>query len=58
MLLYMLSHKIAVPLLLASEQLFSALHKGTSVVAVKDELLLIHFQPAWFSPPASLFSNL
>lgn len=51
MLLYMLPHKMAVPLLLASEQLLSTLHKGTSVVVIEGVLLLIHFQPA--SQPAS-----
>lgn len=54
----MLPHKMAVPLLLASEQLLCTLHKGTSVVVVEEGLLLIHFQPAWFSQPAGFFSHL
>lgn len=44
MLLYMLPHKMAVPLLWASEQLLSTLHKVTSVVAAEE---------GSFSQPAS-----
>ncbi len=44
--------------MLASEQLLSTLHRGTSAVVVEEGLLLIHFQPAWFSQPASFFSHL
>ena len=49
---------MAVPLLLASERPLSTLHKGISVVFVEEGLLVIHFQPAWFSQPARFFSNL
>ena len=35
----LLPHKMAVPLLLASEQLLSTLHKGTSVVVVEEEVV-------------------
>lgn len=45
MLLFLLLQKMAVPLLLVSEQLLSILYKGTSVV-VEEGLLDIHFQPA------------
>ena len=47
----MLPHKMAVPLLLATEQLFSTLHKGTYVV-VEERLLFI--QPEGFSQPILL----
>lgn len=38
-MLMLLPHKMAVPLLLASEQLLSTLHKGTSVVVVEEEVV-------------------
>ncbi len=49
----MLPHKMAVSLVLASEQLLSTLHKGTSVV-VEDGLLVIQFQPAQLSAAGQL----